>query len=222
MLCAQSFFGEQVQARAAKKTLEYYCPECREAVVLKRGQIKIAHFAHKATAGCEYGSGETEEHRRAKQFLHDLLLRAPVSYEVSKVMLERGFGTVRPDVSCKIGGRYVAFEIQRSEMSLENVQYRSAQYASKGIKVVWILLNPRKTDRQGRHAPKVWERWIHNEFGSIFVWANRGFLVEEYRFSLCEIIVEETEWGEGYSYPSKRFVYLESAGLNSLLDLALR
>jgi len=220
MLCAQTFFGEQVQARVAKKTLKHYCPECREAVILKRGLVKIAHFAHKATAGCEYGSGETEEHRSAKQFIYDLLLKAPANYGVSKVMLERGLGTVRPDVSCQIGDRYVAFELQRSEMSLENVQYRTAQYVSKGIDVRWVLLGARKEDRLGRHAPKVWERWIYNNNKRhLYVWAGRGFLVHDYTFTLCEIEVEETEWGGGYSYPSKRFVYLTDNGFVSLLDI---
>jgi len=36
----------RVDAASAEKGAQYECPQCRHEVVLKKGRIKIAHFAH--------------------------------------------------------------------------------------------------------------------------------------------------------------------------------
>jgi len=47
----------------AQKGKSYFCPSCRKPVLLRRGDIKAAHFAHKADAAC---SQETVVHETAK------------------------------------------------------------------------------------------------------------------------------------------------------------
>ena len=43
---------ESVTARdCTDRTLDYLCPECRSQVILKRGKIKVPHFAHKKITG---------------------------------------------------------------------------------------------------------------------------------------------------------------------------
>jgi len=47
----------------ADKSREYFCPACQASVILKQGQVRIAHFAHKASEIC---TQETIVHQTAK------------------------------------------------------------------------------------------------------------------------------------------------------------
>lgn len=54
----------------------FTCLECGAPVVLKKGQVKIHHFAHVVSVGCEH-SGESERHRQLKEELCTVLARHP-------------------------------------------------------------------------------------------------------------------------------------------------
>jgi len=56
--------GSIVSPDAASKGNAYYCPNCGDTLILRKGEIKIAHFAHKVTDKCSY---ETIIHKLAKQ-----------------------------------------------------------------------------------------------------------------------------------------------------------
>lgn len=47
----------------AEKGRNFFCPACRASVILKKGEIKVAHFAHKTSDTC---SQETITHKTAK------------------------------------------------------------------------------------------------------------------------------------------------------------
>jgi hypothetical protein len=55
--------GAIARPGAAEHGRCYYCPSCHEDVLLRRGQVRVAHFAHKASAHC---SLETILHQAAK------------------------------------------------------------------------------------------------------------------------------------------------------------
>lgn len=55
----------------AEKGKNYFCPACRVAVILKQGEIRTAHFAHKVSETCNQ---ETITHKTAK-----LLIRKAVN-----------------------------------------------------------------------------------------------------------------------------------------------
>ena len=63
----------------ALKGEAYECLECRRAVFPRQGDIRQAHFCHKASANpCRFydppaGGGESETHRRAKLILENIL-----------------------------------------------------------------------------------------------------------------------------------------------------
>ncbi|MDE0323710.1 MAG: competence protein CoiA family protein [Candidatus Poribacteria bacterium] len=50
----------------AEKEKHYFCPACQERVILRKGKIKTAHFAHKASETCNQ---ETILHKTAKQLV---------------------------------------------------------------------------------------------------------------------------------------------------------
>lgn len=55
-----------VSAAEAQRRIEYRCPQCDGLLILRAGDIKITHFAHKADTGC---SGETLLHQIAKRLV---------------------------------------------------------------------------------------------------------------------------------------------------------
>jgi hypothetical protein len=61
----------------AEKGREYFCPACGDTVILKKGEIKVPHFAHKVSDSC---SQETIIHITAKQ----LVQRAITDWKLGK------------------------------------------------------------------------------------------------------------------------------------------
>src|SRR5215475_8649739 len=79
----------------------FSCPLCVEETILKKGTMKVHHFAHKPPITCEYGRGETEQHRECKLTIYEGLRRHRRFRDVD---IEKSMGTVRPDVSGLMGG----------------------------------------------------------------------------------------------------------------------
>src|SRR5215217_572730 len=117
--------GAKVHARLADRAAgPFVCFCCRSQVTLRRGAAKAAHFAHRPPVTCEYGQGESDEHRRAREEIFEHLSRCT---HVTKLELERDLREVRPDVSCYIGGVPVAVEVQASSLSVERIAQRTAE-----------------------------------------------------------------------------------------------
>lgn len=69
MLSAYNQSGGEVLAEEVELSGgPFYCPACREQLILKKGRKVVAHCAHWPDADCEYtNEGESEEHRLAKR-----------------------------------------------------------------------------------------------------------------------------------------------------------
>jgi len=145
----------------------FLCFCCKQTVTLRKGEIKAAHFAHMPPVTCEYGAGESEAHRRCKLALYECLSSHP---RVHKCEMERDLGTVRPDVSAYINDVPVAIEVQLSNLSLARIQYRTMEYARKGIYVLWLPIHTPDL-RQELYALRPWEHWLHAAyFGRVYYW----------------------------------------------------
>ncbi|HEY0078442.1 MAG TPA: competence protein CoiA family protein [Pyrinomonadaceae bacterium] len=152
---------------ADKSERPFRCFCCREVVTLKRGSILAPHFAHQPPFNCEYGDGESEEHRRAKLAIYESLSMHP---RVRKCELERNLGAVRPDVSAYIDGVPVAVEVQLSNLSLPKIVYRTSEYARRGVYVLWLPVYAPSLKRE-LYQPRPWERWLHAAyFGRVYYW----------------------------------------------------
>src|SRR5215469_13169122 len=145
MLSAFNSKGEQVLAReVTKKDGPFSCPECGGEVTVKKGVIKIHHFAHVPPFTCSFGVGESEAHRAAKLEVYDALLPAP---EVDKLMIERVVKRpsykVRLDVSCRARNRHLlTIELQFSEKEPNKLGERTKLYTASKIYVLWLLPYP--------------------------------------------------------------------------------
>lgn len=65
----------------AEKGIDYKCPECRTSVIVRKGDIKIHHFAHKpGERECKFYDhpGEGEIHKMAKHLVSDLLKKRKI------------------------------------------------------------------------------------------------------------------------------------------------
>ncbi|MCT6859634.1 MAG: hypothetical protein M3Z82_10245, partial [Apilactobacillus sp.] len=60
-----------VSATVAKDNEKYYCPICKEELILKRGNINEPHFAHFKNSQCVISmeDGESNEHLMGKEQL---------------------------------------------------------------------------------------------------------------------------------------------------------
>jgi competence protein CoiA len=145
----------------------FLCNCCNQIVTLRRGGIRAPHFAHQPPVTCEYGTGESEEHRRAKLAIYESLR---TNDRVKKCEIERNLGTVRPDISAYINNVPVAIEVQLSSLSLDRIKYRTAEYARRGIYLLWLPLYT--TALKGElYQPRPWERWLHAAyFGRVYYW----------------------------------------------------
>lgn len=207
----QQSTNSKVMARAVEKSDgPFHCPRCGAELNIRKGMVKIHHFAHKPPITCDYGKGESETHRKAKQSLFDALQQAE---DVSDVQVEKDWGTVVSDVYAEIKGRQVAFEVQISNLTMRQILERTREYASLGIAVLWLpLFDPRLN--KPRYAPRAWEKWLHAAyFGRVYYWLD-GLTVIPVRFIAYEIEVESSSWynefGEeqsagGYTRWSKRW-----------------
>ena len=68
--------NERENPKFADKKNHYMCPSCEKDVIFKKGQIKIPHFAHKASEiKCTFYDkpSETEIHKEAKILMKSLL-----------------------------------------------------------------------------------------------------------------------------------------------------
>ena len=157
-----------------KQDKPFLCPCCSQVLTLRRGGIKASHFAHQPPVLCEYGEGESEEHRRCKISIYEALHKDP---RVTKCEMERDLGAVRPDVSAYIGGVPVAIEVQASNLSLEKISRRTQEYARRGIYVLWLPIYQEGL-RRNLYSPRPFERWLHEAyFGRVYYWLE-GLLIQ--------------------------------------------
>ena len=163
---------ERVAASTAQRGAHYQCPNCSGIMILRKGRIVKAHFSHKPPFDCSLGKGETVAHMNAKLVIENALLKREL-----EVKLEFVVNTPRGDRRADVmtwsphTERGIVFELQHTEISLDEIEDRAWSYASAGIAQIWIpFLQDTVLERAERSADglvvenyssKPFERWIH-------------------------------------------------------------
>lgn len=172
----------------------FYCPECSEEVVLKKGKIKIPHFAHRACVDCVYSVNESQKHLMVKRAIYESL---KTRLGCTKCELERSLNGVRPDISLYINNIPVAIEVQNSSISINEIYRRTKQYALLGVYLLWVL--PTRSPKTFLHNTagvnvyriKEWEKYLHAMyFGQLYYWVENA-VVCPFRFNKFELWVNE-------------------------------
>jgi competence protein CoiA len=221
--------GVRIDAKNSERSdAPFLCPACRKIVVLKKGRIVSAHFAHKPPVTCAYGTGESELHRQCKREIYEGLKVLP---NVTNCELEVHLGTVIPDIFCVINGVEVAIEVQKSDLTVSRIIERTEEYAKKKIAVLWIAIDMQRLHKE-KFSPRPFEKWLHAlYFGKIFYWRpGLGASVLEVQYDSYQIWVEQKDWYDefgneqsagGYHRRSKRWrtpKFGDAAAIESMSD----
>lgn len=127
----------------------YSCIECGEVVRVRPSRLGNFHFYHLSKNSCRLAQ-KSELHLAAQLYLQKLL---PDS------QLERAFPQIQRVADVYLPKEQVAFEIQCSWISRQEVEARMKAYASIGIKVIWCL----SMKQFGRKAPTAFEAYLVNK-----------------------------------------------------------
>lgn len=186
----------------------YYCPVCQEPLILKIGQIRIPHFAHKQNSEhCDriVAEGESTQHLIGKKQLYLYLKKQGIT-----VKLEEYIPSIRqrPDILYKFNGKWHALEYQCTPISLEMIQARTNGYKKLNIIPLWIVGVPFK-----KYQPNLFEvnefHWsvaTNFEQGTAIVWYDPK---SKYFFFLENLIPLTT---------TKVFAHLRTHPLQSFKD----
>lgn len=127
----QKFSPEEL---ALLKKQQYFCPGCGADLVLKAGEVKIPHFAHRSLADCDASSEpETPLHLHGKLQLQAFFSRLNHSTE-----LEKYLPAIKQRADLFIS-RNLAIEFQCSPISPSEIRSRTEGYRSLAIEPLWIL-----------------------------------------------------------------------------------
>ena len=127
-----------------KQVNQFFCPQCKEPLLLKVGSIKIPHFAHLKHSSCEslFSEGESTAHLLGKQQLFSLFskLQLPVILEPYLPHIQQ-----RPDLLVTKGDKHFAIEFQCSKIPVSLFKNRTKGYFETKIQPIWILHTPNET-----------------------------------------------------------------------------
>lgn len=131
-----------------KKQQSFFCPQCKEQLLLKAGQIKIPHFAHQKNSECDalFSEGESAAHLLGKQHLFQLFANLQLRPVLEPYLPQL---QQRPDVLITFKERQYAVEFQCSPIAHPTFQQRTTGYLHANITPVWILHTPEKFKNPG-------------------------------------------------------------------------
>lgn len=226
--------GKRVFASQAKRKEQYLCPHCHSQVVPHLGTKVIHHFKHKPGATCAYKS-ESIEHLKAKEIVFKTLtargLQAQVEAYVSTLS---PFGNRIADILVTSpNGAKVAIELQKTNITENDIIKRSKAYADANINSLWIPFAPPKLSKElaGEkgycHIEKLsatqlmqWLDKIHQ--GRAWIYDPSSQMFWKYELSQHLLYVEATDFGGGYFKRSKRWHDVSFYGPYKISDLKIK
>ncbi len=131
MLFANDRKGHRVNAEYATKGQVYYCPICDVDLVLKQGEYRIDHFAHKKGSMCSdsWSSDMSEWHLGWQRRFPD---------DCQEVVRESEDGE-RHRADVLIENSHIVIEFQHSHLSQYEFRARSLFYKKLGYNVIWLF-----------------------------------------------------------------------------------
>ena len=122
----------RAQLLELRRTSQFYCPDCKDQVILKVGTIKIPHFAHLHHSSCEQShEPETLLHLLGKSRLYSFLQQQQLS-----PLLEPYLPDIKQRADLLVAND--ALEFQCSTLTAELVSKRSSGYRSAQLEPIWI------------------------------------------------------------------------------------
>ncbi len=222
MLVALNETGDRTVAESiTDRELKFFCPGCGKPVILKRGKIKIPHFAHSVLGLCDWDAGETTYHIEAKDWLFHYFKKAGPEYDVS--LEYTGINGVRPDVFVGFENSCVAFEVQHSGISEAEINRRNSVYMDNGIAVMWLLTSDvgKKMESSEFRLREQDVYLYHQYFNNLFVFNGSGIdvvNVDNVRRLVDEAYNRDGELVGGYTKTLKRTFEVSKRRAIDLID----
>jgi competence protein CoiA len=137
---------------------QFFCPTCKERVIVKAGMTTIPHFSHIAETKCESDDrGEGKYHEMGKLQLFTWFKKQGLSVTLEEYIPEI---RQRPDLLIRINGKKIAVEYQCATIPIQEIQSRTNGYQSLGIHPIWIL-GANHFHRLGKNTIKLNQFTIH-------------------------------------------------------------
>ena len=162
--------------KAIKEGGHYICPICEEALIIKNGSIRKAHFAHKSSRQCDdwysVDNSMSEWHRNWQEKYAEEYREVPVEINGVKHIADIQFGN------------YV-IEFQHSPMSKEVFMERTFFYTQK-YKLIWVFdfINISNYDNEdyynyeeGKNTPPIAN--LYGEYNE-YKWKNQKHTFEDF------------------------------------------
>jgi competence protein CoiA len=118
---------------------DLFCPICGEKVLLKLGDQRIFHFAHKQGGACrDFYENESVYHMEGKRQLYQWLMKQkiPTVLEYYDREIQQ-----RPDIMFQYNGKKYALEYQCSSIPERIFAKRTKTYLQYGYIPIWIIAN---------------------------------------------------------------------------------
>lgn len=151
MLIAKTESGERISAEVAEKGYDkYYCQMCDNKLILRKGDIKIHHFAHYPGVNCDHWwEPETELHMRMKQDICGILeKKESINILEKEYAINHVLGRLIADVYVEFNdGLKIAVECQLSPKSLNEMITKTFIYSDSGIYTLWVTSSLHRSKR---------------------------------------------------------------------------
>jgi Competence protein CoiA-like family len=199
---------DRTEAKLASKALKYICPRCEKAVILAQGKVRRHYFRHEANSACPFGAPESWQHQEAKAvILGGVRARGLEAFpEVEVLSIE---GDRRADVlawapsensALSADLRRLAFEVQHTAISIEELSNRTTAYLTAAVPVIWIPVIDAKKFEHSRivkgtnlfcvseYSTPDWVREMYRHHGHLWIYVPqtnafwRGWLLPSYRW----------------------------------------
>ncbi|MHA8138142.1 competence protein CoiA [Lactobacillaceae bacterium Scapto_B20] len=188
MLVAYDLNHQMIMAKDANKVQKLFCCACRERVILRTGNLRMAHFAHQKGSNCKsFSEGETSEHLLGKQQLYNFFM------DSDRPRLEHYFKVIKQRPDLLLNHRKI-IEFQCSPISDQRLSERLAGYKRINHKSTWILGSPYLKQRFSYKKHRQFLMYYHRIGFYIMYWdVHDGSLLIRYRIRMVfdKIVYDE-------------------------------
>lgn len=214
MLVAHDPAGQPIEASRDLVDSEFRCPTCDWPVQLKRGRVKVAHFAHLPGAEC-WSEPESVTHLRAKQLLAARFRLFGYQVRLEEVHHQAGR---RVDVAATVPTSNgppvrVAVEVQDSAIAVEEMKSRTRIDRNLGfLGTVWVF-----TDKRARAVLALADGDIETRIPKELLWVDNRFrqgvfmldvdAEEMWNVTLSAASTRYPDWDDGFGYTPKTLRY---------------
>lgn len=191
MLTALDENGKRTTAILSHKgQVGFKCQRCKLPVILRKGTVKIPHFAHRPSIKCPFGRKESDEHLNAKAKVVEGLSKD----QRLSVMPEMDYGDRIADVEIVTPKIKIAVEIQKSSISEIEVVERTKWYSDRDMYCIWLFLRRKPPEANYRYKPRSAESVIAKMHSGYVYYYHVGHHIDVMRFEPWYEMLDHVGW----------------------------